>query len=209
MKRTCTTLLLVATLPLVFSACARSRCRPSPCGGAPSWRAIEPVPTGGVVPTPAVSAAPGAARPSATEETAQRLHGYRFQSLSCTDEGCGGVLSALAHTCGINVFVTPAARARMGKVSLDLQDATMAQALDAITSANGLTWSETGPNVVTIDVPAGSAPAAQPAPAQATPAPEADDDDGAEGDDDDADDHDGDDDDDDDGDDDDDDEDDA
>ncbi|MGE0191844.1 MAG: STN domain-containing protein [Planctomycetota bacterium] len=157
--KTCRLLTVVALAgTLTLAACARSRCCPSPCGPG-AWQPVEAVPTG---PTSTVETLPtgdvraGTAEPLTPEQAAQRLHGHRFQSLACTSETCLGVVEALARTAGVNIVVSAAARERMGPVTLDFKDVSLAEALDHLTKAHGLTWTDQGDGTVTIDVAEGA-----------------------------------------------------
>lgn len=149
---------------LSLAGCARSRCCPSPCGG-PAWQPVEAAPTGPVstvetLPTGDVRA--GTTEALTAEEAAARLHGHRFQSLACTSEKCLSVVEALARTAGVNIVVSAEARERMGHVTLDFKDVSLAEALDHLTKAHGLVWTDNGDGTVSIDVAEGAeeAPAA-------------------------------------------------
>ncbi len=162
-KTTLVTTLSALCAVLALSACARGRCCRVPGGSA--WQPVEPPPAeaapSGPASTAEVTAAggltAGVADVVSGDEAAKRLHGHRFQSLSCDGAKCGSVLEALARTAGVRVHVTPAARERLGTVSMSFQNVTLAEALDQITKAQGLAWSDDGANTVTIDVVAADA----------------------------------------------------
>ncbi|MEZ6007870.1 MAG: STN domain-containing protein [Planctomycetota bacterium] len=147
---------------LSLAGCARNRCCPSPCGspcGSAAWQPVEAVPTGPTstvetLPTGDVSA--GTHEALTAEQAAARLHGHRFQSLACTSEKCLSVVEALARTAGVNIVVSAEARERMGPVTLDFKDVSLAEALDHLTKAHGLTWTDNGDGSVSIDVAEGA-----------------------------------------------------
>ena len=160
MKRTHLQLALALGVALLAAGCARRRCCPS-SPGAGTWSPIAPVAPAG---PGAGTTTPLALEAVSAPEAARRLHGRTFVSMSCTAAGCVSTLEALAQSAGVNLVVSDAARRQAaGDISLDLQGVTLAQALDAVTAAQGLTWHEEGPGLIVIDVKDGAgAPAVAP-----------------------------------------------